>query len=151
MKSIIQFIYLFCLVCILCLPSLAVSIQMIWDDYFACENSGYSKEGLPTLLVKYLIHQNTCITIVLAVLCGLQIYPETFGTILCVLNFINCMLFWHMCSRCVRQEKCKHSRSWLITLGVMNVMLPILYYLQKNQTKIIETPASSQMIRTPEF
>lgn len=131
MNVFIYLLYVICVVIILSMPSVAISMQMIWDDYFACESYKDNKK-VPNLLIKYLIHQTTIITILMTLLCANMYDPEITGGVACIMNFVNCMLYWSMCNRCIKNKKCIHSRTWIITLGFINLLLPVLYYTQKH-------------------
>jgi len=130
MSAFLRGLYMLCVVAVLCLPSLAVTVHLVIEDHLICSGT-YSDSGMNIVLVKGLIYQMTFIAIVLGGMVGFGVDgSQTLGSIVCLVNFITCMLFWNMCNRCQKDKKCTHSKEWIITLGFMNLLLPVILILQ---------------------
>lgn len=149
MNLLIRILYTVCVNIILCLPSLAIVVHMLMENTLLCEGS-YSTNGVSASLLKYLLVQNTIIALILGALISNindNSSAQLFGLGICGINFINSMIFWNLCNRCGPEEKkkCGKSRAWVITLGFVNVVMPVLYYLQtqlasENLTHEVYTP-----------
>lgn len=131
---LLRIVYTICVNVILCLPSLAIVLHMLIENTLLCDGT-YSTNGVPVGLLKYLLGQNTLLALLLGVLCAnadTTQNAQMYGLAICAFNFINCMIFWNLCNRCGPEEKrkCGTSRGWLITLGFVNLIMPLLYYLQ---------------------
>jgi hypothetical protein len=135
MSALLRGLYMLCVTAVLCLPSIAVMVHLIIEDHLICSGT-YSSSGMNVVLVKGLIYQMTIISVLLGMMVGYGFdSSQTLGGIVCIINFVTCMLFWNLCDRCQKDRKCSHSKEWVITLGFMNLLLPIILLLQNQLEK----------------
>lgn len=139
-----------CVIAVLGLPSIAVAVHLIIEDHLICSGT-YSDSGMNIVLVKGLIYQMTFIAILLSGMVGYGAdSSQTLGAIVCLVNFLTCMLFWNMCDRCQRDNKCSRSKEWIITLGFMNILLPLILVLQ-NQLEKTRMSTQSVSLKMDEY
>jgi len=146
MDSFLSFIYAICVITILSLPSIAILIHLIWEKKMMCPSEDYSAHGINKTNIKFLMWQLAIVAIVCSTMIGMQ--SDMAGTLIilvCLANFINSMLFWNMCNRCEGDKKCQCTRKWLIVLGFVNILLPVLYFIQQylHQAKRVYPPQLS--------
>lgn len=135
MSAFLRALYMLCVIAVLCLPSIAVTVHLIVEDHLICSGT-YTDSGMNIVLVKGLIYQMTFIAILLGGMVGYGAdSAQSLGAIVCLVNFVTCMLFWNMCERCQKDNKCSRSKEWIITLGFMNILLPLILVLQNQLEK----------------